>query len=121
MVDGILTHPTAKSAISLIATNKRPSAFLLCQMPDCLKTPISVADPMPPPAEAPHAISVLKERGAHNISYVGIVGSTLGIETLQREHPDVDIFLAVVDEKLNDKGYIVPGLGDCGDRLFGTK
>lgn len=67
------------------------------------------------------AIDILKERGAKNIIYMGIVGVSDGIENVQKHHPDVDIFLAAQDERLNEKGYIVPGLGDCGDRLFGTK
>ena len=126
MVDGILTLiPTAKIGHIGVYRNEQTLLphFYYAKMPDCLKNAtVLVVDPMlATGGSASYAISVLKERGAHNISYVGIVGSTLGIETLQREHPDVDIFLAVVDEKLNDKGYIVPGLGDCGDRLFGTK
>ena len=67
------------------------------------------------------AISVLKEKGAKNIIYMGVVGVQEGIDKVHGVHPDVDIFLAAKDEKLNEKGYIVPGLGDCGDRLFGTK
>ena len=61
-----------------------------------------------------------KEKGIKDIVYVGIVGAPEGIKRLQEDHPDVDIYLAACDEKLNEKGYIVPGLGDCGDRLFGT-
>lgn len=68
-----------------------------------------------------HAIDMLKKRGVKNISYVGLVGAPEGIAKVQEKHPDVDIFLAALDEKLNEVGYIVPGLGDCGDRLFGTK
>lgn len=67
------------------------------------------------------AIDVLKEHGAKNIIYMGIVGVQEGIDNVQKAHPDIDIFLASKDECLNEKGYIVPGLGDCGDRLFGTK
>jgi uracil phosphoribosyltransferase len=67
------------------------------------------------------AIDVLKSRGAKDIRLVGLVAAPEGIEKIQRLHPDVDIYLAALDEKLNDVGYIVPGLGDCGDRLFGTK
>ena len=52
---------------------------------------------------------------------MGLVGAPEGVKKIQETHPDVDIYLAALDEKLNDKGYIVPGLGDCGDRLFGTK
>jgi uracil phosphoribosyltransferase len=67
------------------------------------------------------AIKTLKEAGAKDIRFVGIVGAPEGVEFLKTHHPDVDIYLASLDRKLNDKGYIVPGLGDCGDRLFGTK
>ena len=52
---------------------------------------------------------------------MGIVGAPEGLKRIQEDHPDIDIYLAALDEKLNEKGYIVPGLGDCGDRLFGTK
>ena len=67
------------------------------------------------------AIEILKARGAKRIVYMGIVGVDEGINVVRNAHPDVDIYLAAKDEKLNEKGYIVPGLGDCGDRLFGTK
>lgn len=67
------------------------------------------------------SIDVLKQYGVKEIIYMGIVGAPEGLERIKEDHPDVDIYLASLDEKLNDKGYIVPGLGDCGDRLFGTK
>jgi len=67
------------------------------------------------------AIEAIKKRGARDIKLVGLVAAPEGIALIQKEHPDVDIFLAALDEKLNEVGYIVPGLGDCGDRLFGTK
>ncbi|MDD3107514.1 MAG: uracil phosphoribosyltransferase [Bacilli bacterium] len=67
------------------------------------------------------AITLIKQTGATNISYVGIVAAPEGIKRIQNDHPDVNIFVAVVDEKLNEHGYIVPGLGDCGDRLYGTR
>lgn len=66
-------------------------------------------------------IDILKEAGAKDIVYLGIVGVQQGIDNIVNHHPDVKIVLACQDEKLNEKGYIVPGLGDCGDRLFGTK
>jgi len=66
------------------------------------------------------AISILKQRGITNISYVGIIAAPYGILKLSQAHPDVDIYIAAVDECLNDVGYIVPGLGDAGDRQFGT-
>ncbi len=67
------------------------------------------------------AISILKEAGVKDIRYVGVVGCPEGVELLKKEHPDVDIYLAALDEKLDENSYILPGLGDCGDRMFGTK
>lgn len=67
------------------------------------------------------AIDILKANGAKDIVYIGIVGVDQGINNVHKHHPDVKIILAAKDEKLNENGYIVPGLGDCGDRLFGTK
>jgi uracil phosphoribosyltransferase len=65
-------------------------------------------------------IDILKRWGVHKIKFVGILGAPEGIEMMQSHHPEVDIHLAVVDERLNDHGYILPGLGDAGDRQFGT-
>ncbi|MGA0351214.1 MAG: uracil phosphoribosyltransferase [Acholeplasmataceae bacterium] len=70
---------------------------------------------------ASFAIKMLKEHGVKDIRYVGLIGCPTGVERLQKDHPDVHIYLAAMDEILNDQGYIVPGLGDCGDRIFGTK
>lgn len=67
------------------------------------------------------AIDVLKRKGATSIKLVNLVAAPEGIEEVQKHHPDVDIYVASIDEKLNEKGYIVPGLGDAGDRLYGTK
>lgn len=67
------------------------------------------------------AIQVLKDHGAKTIKLVCVVGAPQGVECIMKDHPDVQIYLAGLDEKLNDHGYIVPGLGDAGDRLFGTK
>lgn len=67
------------------------------------------------------AIEILKEKGVKEIIFVGIVGSPTGVKKIQETNPDVKIYLAALDEKLNENGYIVPGLGDAGDRLFGTK
>ena len=66
-------------------------------------------------------IDILQKAGAKEIIYTGLVGAPEGLKRGQEAHPEVKIFLAALDEKLNDKGYIVPGLGDCGDRIFGTK
>jgi uracil phosphoribosyltransferase len=67
------------------------------------------------------AIQILKDNGAKSIKLVCIVGAPEGVERIKKDHPDVQIYLAGLDDKLNDKGYIVPGLGDAGDRIFGTK
>lgn len=67
------------------------------------------------------AIDLLKRRGVKDIRYVGLVAAPEGIKALNEAHPDVAVYTAALDEKLNEHGYIVPGLGDCGDRLFGTK
>lgn len=83
---------------------------------------ILLVDPMlATGGSASKAIEILKENGAADIRYVGIVGCPEGVKRLQEEHSDVNIYLAALDSHLNELGYIVPGLGDCGDRLFGTK
>lgn len=81
-----------------------------------------VVDPMlATGGSAVEAINALKKRGAKNIKFMCLVAAPVGVEAMQEAHPDVDIYIAALDEKLNDHGYIVPGLGDAGDRLFGTK
>ncbi len=83
---------------------------------------VLVVDPMLATAgSAVKAIDIVKEAGAKDIRFVGLVGCPEGVERLQKDHPDVAIYLAALDSHLNEVGYIVPGLGDCGDRLFGTK
>ena len=70
---------------------------------------------------ASDALTMLKEKGCTNIRLMCLVGVPEGIERVQRDHPDIDIYLAAVDDHLNENAYIVPGLGDAGDRIFGTK
>jgi uracil phosphoribosyltransferase len=83
---------------------------------------VMVLDPMlATGGSASAAIQVIKESGAKTIKLVCIVGAPEGVEKIEKDHPDVQIYLAGLDEKLNETGYIVPGLGDAGDRLFGTK
>ncbi len=83
---------------------------------------VLVVDPMlASGGSASKAIDILKEHHAKDIRYIGLVGAPEGVERLQKDHPEVDIYLAALDDHLNENGYIVPGLGDCGDRLFGTK
>ena len=67
------------------------------------------------------AVNFLKEAGARHIKLMDIIAAPEGVEAMQKAHPDVDIFVAALDDHLNDHGYIVPGLGDAGDRIFGTK
>ncbi|CAG9620131.1 uracil phosphoribosyltransferase [Sutcliffiella rhizosphaerae] len=81
-----------------------------------------VVDPMlATGGSAIEAINSLKKRGAKNIKFMCLIAAPEGVEVFQKAHPDVDIYIAALDEKLNEKGYIVPGLGDAGDRLYGTK
>lgn len=83
---------------------------------------VLVVDPMlATGGSAVDAINLIKARGAKSIKLVCLVGAPEGVKAVEEAHPDVDIFLAALDEKLNENGYIVPGLGDAGDRIFGTK
>ena len=94
-----------------------------CKLPaDSEQRELLVLDPMlATGGSASAAITFLKQRGCKNIRLVNLIAAPEGIERVQKDHPDVDIYVACCDEKLNDHGYIVPGLGDAGDRLFGTK
>ncbi len=88
-------------------------------MPDAI---VMVLDPMlATGGSASAAVTMLKKRNAKSIKLVCLVGAPEGVKRMQKDHPDVDIYLAALDERLNEKGYIVPGLGDAGDRIFGTK
>ncbi|HCK87891.1 MAG TPA: uracil phosphoribosyltransferase [Erysipelotrichaceae bacterium] len=83
---------------------------------------VMIVDPMlATGGSACDAISLIKERGAKNIKLICLVGAPEGVKAVTEKHPDVDVYLAALDEKLNEVGYIVPGLGDAGDRIFGTK
>lgn len=94
-----------------------------CKLPeDVDKREVIVVDPMlATGGSARDAITMLKKRGCTHIRLMCLVGVTEGVEVVQNAHPDVDIYLAALDEKLNENKYIVPGLGDAGDRIFGTK
>ncbi|MDU2417734.1 uracil phosphoribosyltransferase [Negativicoccus succinicivorans] len=94
-----------------------------CKLPsDIAERFFIVTDPMlATGGSASAAITLLKERGAKTIKLMCLVAAPQGVEVVQKEHPDVDIYVAVLDDHLNEKGYIVPGLGDAGDRIFGTK
>ena len=94
-----------------------------CKMPkDIAERDIMIVDPMlATGGSACAAIAEMKKRGCKNIKLMVLVAAPAGIDCVQKEHPDVDIYAGAVDEKLNEHGYIVPGLGDAGDRIFGTK
>ncbi len=94
-----------------------------CKLPkDIQRRMVIVTDPMlATGGSACDALAMLKERGCKNIRLMCLVGAPEGIARVQAEHPDVDIYLAAVDDHLNENAYIVPGLGDAGDRIFGTK
>ncbi len=93
-----------------------------CKLPsDIEQRQVLVLDPMlATGGSSSAAISFIKKRGAKNIRLVCVIGAPEGVKAVQEAHPDVDIYVAALDEKLNENGYIVPGLGDAGDRLFGT-
>ena len=126
MVDGILDLvPVAKVGhIGLYRneTTHKPVVYY-CKLPeDIQERLVIVTDPMlATGGSSCDAISMLKERGCQNIRLMCLVAAPEGIARLQVEHPDVDIYVAAIDSHLNDDAYIVPGLGDAGDRIFGTK
>ena len=126
MVDGILSViPNAKIGhIGLYRDHEtlQPTEYY-CKLPDDIAERICiVVDPMLATGNsANEAIQLVKNRGGKNIRFVCLLAAPPGIEALQKEHPDVDIYIACQDGRLNEHGYIVPGLGDAGDRLFGTK
>lgn len=92
-----------------------------CKLPNVNNPLVVLCDPMlATGGSASDAISMLKKKGFKNIRLLCLVGAPEGVKKVQELHPDVEIFLASLDEKLNEKGYIVPGLGDAGDRIFGT-
>jgi len=126
MVDGFINLiPAAK--VGHVGLYRDPKTLkpveYYCKLPqDIEEREIIIVDPMlATGGSAVAAIDVLKKNGATSIKLVNLVAAPEGIEEVQKYHPEVDIYVASVDEKLNDHGYIVPGLGDAGDRLYGTK
>lgn len=126
MVDGMLQLiPAAK--VGHIGLYRDPQTLepveYYCKLPaDCAQREVFVVDPMlATGGSSVAAIRMLKERGCKNIHFMCIIAAPEGVARMQEEHPDVDIYIGALDEKLNDHGYIVPGLGDAGDRIFGTK
>ncbi len=126
MVDGILQMiPSARIGhIGIFRDEEtlQPVEYF-AKFPDGLEQrDIFIVDPMlATGGSAIAAINSIKQRGAKNIKLVCLVGAPEGVKAVNEAHPDVTIYLASLDEKLNEKGYIVPGLGDAGDRIFGTK
>ena len=126
MVDGMLTLlPAAKVGHIGMYRNEEtlePVEYY-CKLPsDIAERDVIVLDPMlATGGSARDAITQIKTRGARSIKFIGIIAAPEGLKALHEAHPDVDIYVAALDEKLNEKGYIVPGLGDAGDRIFGTK
>lgn len=126
MVDGILELiPAAKVGhIGMYRDHEtlKPVEYFVKLPSDIAERQLFVVDPMlATGGSAIMAIDALKARGATNIKFVCLVAAPEGVKALQEAHPDIDIYTASLDEYLNDQGYIVPGLGDAGDRLFGTK
>ena len=126
MVDGI-TNLIPNAKIGHIGLYRDPQTLepveYYCKLPaDADQRELFVVDPMlATGGSASAAITFLKQRGCTHIRLINLIAAPEGVERIQRDHPDVDIYVAGMDEKLNDHGYIVPGLGDAGDRLFGTK
>ena len=126
MVDGILTLiPSAK--VGHIGLYRDPDTLepveYYCKMPnDIAEREVIILDPMlATGGSASAAIQFIKNYEVKNIKLMNILAAPEGIQRVHHDHPDVDIYCAALDEKLNDHGYIVPGLGDAGDRIFGTK
>lgn len=126
MVDGMLSlMPAAK--VGHIGLYRDPDTLepveYYCKLPaDCGERDVFVVDPMlATGGSSTAAIRMLKEKGVSSIRFLCIIAAPEGVQRMQKEHPDVDIYIGALDEKLNDHGYIVPGLGDAGDRIFGTK
>ncbi len=126
MVDGMLQLiPTAK--VGHIGLYRDPETLepieYYCKLPeDCSQREVFVVDPMlATGGSSSAAIRMLKDRGCKNIHFMCIIAAPEGVERMKKDHPDVDLYIGALDERLNEHGYIVPGLGDAGDRIFGTK
>ena len=126
MVDGMLAMiPAAK--VGHIGLYRDPETLepveYYCKLPEvCANREVFVVDPMlATGGSSAAAIRMLKEKGVKNIRFMCIIAAPEGVKRMQEEHPDVDIYIGALDDHLNDHGYIVPGLGDAGDRIFGTK
>ncbi|MDR1801851.1 MAG: uracil phosphoribosyltransferase [Lachnospiraceae bacterium] len=126
MVDGMLNMiPAAK--VGHIGLYRDPQTLepveYYCKLPpDCEERQVFVVDPMlATGGSSCAALKMLKDKGVKNIRFMCILAAPVGVKKMTEEHPDVDLYIGALDEKLNDHAYIVPGLGDAGDRIFGTK
>ena len=126
MVDGILNMiPAAK--VGHIGLYRDPETFepveYYCKLPaDCDEREVFVVDPMlATGGSSVAAIQMLKDKGVKNIRFMCIIAAPEGVERMTKAHPDVDLYIGALDDHLNEQKYIVPGLGDAGDRIFGTK
>ena len=126
MVEGVLTMiPSAKVGHIGLYRNEEtlePVEYY-CKIPkDCSERDVFVVDPMlATGGSAIAAIQMLKNRGVKKMRFLCVIAAPEGVKKLQEAHPDIDIYIGALDEHLNENGYIVPGLGDAGDRIFGTK
>lgn len=126
MVDGVL-HLVPAAKVGFIGLYRDPQSLspvdYYCKLPsDIEEREVIVLDPMlATGGSAVEAINLIKKKGATNIKFMCVIAAPEGIEALTKAHPDVSVYCAAKDDKLNDSGYILPGLGDAGDRLFGTK
>jgi uracil phosphoribosyltransferase len=126
MVDGMVSMmPNVKVGhIGLFRDPEtlKPVKYYFKMPADISERDVIVVDPMlATGGSASAAITFLKEAGAQHIKLMSVIGAPEGVARMQKDHPDVDIFIAALDDHLNEHGYIVPGLGDAGDRIFGTK
>lgn len=126
MVDGILTlFPAAKVGHIGMYRNEEtlePQEYY-CKLPQGIEDKVvMLVDPMlATGGSACDAIALLKKRGCKHIKFLAIIGAPEGVEKVHSEHPDVEVYVSTLDRQLNENGYILPGLGDAGDRIFGTK
>jgi uracil phosphoribosyltransferase len=126
MLDGVLSLiPVARVGFIGLYRNEEtlePVEYYVKLPADVAEREVLVLDPMLATGNSTaHAISVLKRAGAGQVSVISLIAAPEGIERIERTHPDVNVFVASIDSHLNEQGYIVPGLGDAGDRLYGTK
>ena len=126
MVDGMVSMmPNVKVGhIGLFRDPEtlEPVKYYYKMPPDIQERDVIVVDPMlATGGSASASIRFLKDTGVRHIKLMSVIGAPEGVERMQQDHPDVDIFVAALDDHLNEHGYIVPGLGDAGDRIFGTK